>query len=42
MAEEIRAYYAGRARLAKMMGRDPATFTDKDVTVSGRFLHRLG
>eukprot|EP00731_Ephydatia_muelleri_P031820 Em0023g327a len=38
MAEEIRAYYAGRARLAKMMGRDPATFTDKDVTESLRYL----
>ena len=34
MAEEIRAYYAGRRRLAKMMGCDPATFTDKDVAVS--------
>lgn len=38
MAEEIRAYFAGRRRLAKMMGRDPETFTDKDVAESLRYL----
>ena len=42
MAEEIRAYYAGRRRLAIMMGRDPTTFTDRDVAVSTHGLALVG
>ena len=27
------AYYRGKDKLAEMMGRDPVTFTEKDVDV---------
>ena len=33
LVKEIHAFYRGRRRLAEMMGRDPETFTDKDVEV---------
>ena len=33
LRDEIRRYYAGRRRLAEMMGREAETFTDQDVKV---------
>jgi small subunit ribosomal protein S9 len=38
MQEEIKDYYRGRNRLAIMMGRDPSTFSDKDVEEAIRYL----
>ena len=34
MVHEIQEYYRGKNMLAKMMGYDPTTFTDKDVEVT--------
>jgi len=36
--KEIQAFYRGRRRLAEMMGRDPKTFTDKDVKEAIQYL----
>ena len=33
MQEEIKEYYRGKNFLAKIMGKDPNTFTDKDIEV---------
>ena len=33
MQKELIAYYHGKNLLAKMMGSDPETFTEKDVEV---------
>ena len=33
MVHEIQEYYRGKNMLAKMMGHDTTTFTDKDVEV---------
>ena len=33
MQQQIKAYYRGKDKVAEMMGKDPATFTEKDLDV---------
>ena len=39
MQDQIMAYYRGKKKLAEMMGRDPATFSEEDVDVRKLQIH---